>query len=115
MHHPPYTVNYDKGGHVSKETPRLVPMFEKYKVTAVFAGHDHNYQRHVKNGIQYIVTGGGGAPLADTGQSLPGMTEKVESTEHFVPVKVAGNRAHIQAIALDGHIIDTVDVGGTAP
>ena len=111
MHHPPITVNSDRGGHVSKETPLLMPMFEQYKVTAVLAGHDHNYQRHVKNGIQYIITGGGGAPLADTGISIPETTVKVESTEHYVAVKVAGNRAHAQAIALDGHLIDEVDLG----
>jgi hypothetical protein len=29
----------------------------------VITGHDHNYQRYTKNGIQYVITGGGGAPL----------------------------------------------------
>jgi predicted phosphodiesterase len=41
----------------------LVPLFEKYNVSAVFAGHFHNYQRRVINGIIYVITGGGGAPL----------------------------------------------------
>jgi 3',5'-cyclic AMP phosphodiesterase CpdA len=111
MHHPPMTVNSDKGGHVSKEAPELIPMFEQYKVTAILAGHDHNYQRHAKNGIQYIITGGGGAPLADTGISIPNTTVKVESTEHYVTVSVKGNGAHARAVALDGHVIDEVDFG----
>lgn len=111
MHHPPMTVNSDKIGHVSKETPLLIPLFEQYNVTAVLAGHDHNYQRHVQDGIQYIITGGGGAPLANTGIAIPDATVKVESTEHYVFVKVQGNRAHFQAVALDGHLIDEIDMG----
>ena len=43
----------------------LVPLFEQYGVDAVFNGHDHNYERSTVNGIRYIVTGGGGAPLRD--------------------------------------------------
>lgn len=113
MHHPPITVNHGNEGHVSKDTPLLIPLFEKMKVTAVFAGHDHDYQRHVQNGIQYIVTGGGGAPLAKVEPGLPGVTVKVESTEHYVNVQVDGNKAHIQAVALDGHEIDAVDLNPT--
>ena len=75
----------------------------------MLAGHDHNYQRHVKNGIQYIITGGGGAPLANTGIPIPDTTVKVESTEHYVTVKVEGRKAHARAVALDGHVIDEVD------
>ena len=40
----------------------LVPLFEKYGVDIVFAGHDHDYERLYKDGVHYIVTGGGGAP-----------------------------------------------------
>ena len=107
MHHPPLTA-YQLPSHMSKETPGLVPLCEKYKVTAVFAGHDHNYQHHLKNGVHYIVTGGGGAPLAPVDDPIPGITLKVEKVEHFVIVKVEGNHAQIDAIALDGHRIETV-------
>ena len=109
MHHPPLTA-YQLPSHMSKETPGLVPLCEKYKVTAVFAGHDHNYQHHLKNGVHYIVTGGGGAPLAPVDDPIPGITLKVEKVEHFVTVRVNGNRAHIEAIALDGHLIETIDL-----
>jgi hypothetical protein len=37
----------------------------------------------------------------------------VESVEHYVPIEVEGNRAHIRAIALDGHVIETIEL--TAP
>ncbi len=109
MHHPPITA-HQVASHMSKETPGLMPLFEKYKVAAVFAGHDHNYQHHVKNGVHYIVTGGGGAPLAGVENPIPGVTQKVEMVEHFVTVRVEGDRAHIEAIALDGHRIEIIDL-----
>lgn len=41
----------------------LIPIFEQHQVDAVFSGHDSFYERSDKNGVKYIVTGGGGAPL----------------------------------------------------
>ena len=109
FHHPPITAVKRRQGENEREAA-LIPLFERYKVTAVFNGHDHAYQRHVKNGVQYIVTGGGGAPLYAVDAPVPGVTVKAESTEHYVLVKVAGKTAHIQAIALDGHTIDEADL-----
>jgi hypothetical protein len=41
-----------------------VPLFERYGVDLVLAGHDHNYQRFKEHrGVRYVVHGGGGAPL----------------------------------------------------
>lgn len=112
MHEPPVTVNHKHPNHVSTWTPTLVPMFEKHHVTAVFAGHDHNYQHHLKDGIHYVITGGGGAPLAPAEEPLPAITLKVESVEHFVRVHVDGERAAVEAVALDGHLIDRFELKG---
>ena len=109
MHHPPFTA-YQVPSHMSKVTPTLVPLFEKQNVTAVFAGHDHNYQHHLKNGVHYIVTGGGGAPLYDVDQPIPGITLKVEKVEHFMPIRVEGGKVHMEAVTLDGRVIETIDL-----
>jgi acid phosphatase type 7 len=109
MHHPPFTaVRARQDGN--KLVMAMLPLFEKYNVQAVFGGHDHNYQHHVKNGIHYIVTGGGGAPLYPVDGPIPGITKKVESTEHYVNVKVNGKKARLEAIALDGHLIEGIDI-----
>src|SRR4030081_1568688 len=92
----------------------LVPMFEKYHVTAGFFGHDHNYQHYLKNGIHYVITGGGGAPLYDVNKPPAGITQKVVSIENFVSVSVQGKSAHVRAIAVDGHVLDEFDMTGTA-
>jgi len=62
LHHPPYT----SGGHRGDERPiadYLVPLFEANGVDMVFSGHNHQYERSIKDGIYYIVSGGGGAYL----------------------------------------------------
>jgi predicted phosphodiesterase len=110
MHHPPMTA-YNEPNHISKETPGLIPLCEKYKVTALFAGHDHNYQHHILNGIHYIITGGGGAPLANVDTPIKGITQKVEKVEHYVKVIVEGKKARTEAIALDGHLIESIVFG----
>ena len=108
-HHPPFTaVSTRQAGN--KEMTALVPLFEKYKVSAGFFGHDHNYQHHLKNGIHYIITGGGGAPLYDVAKPDPAITKLVMSTEHFVGIAVEGKVARIEAIGLDGSVIEKIEI-----
>ena len=110
MHHPPITaVKRRQSGR--PRVADMVPFFEKYAVTAVFNGHDHNYQHHVQNGVRYIVTGGGGAPLYPVDGPLEGITQKVESTEHYVRVDVTPETAVLEAVALDGRLLDRIELG----
>ncbi len=108
FHHPPYSAIKKRG--INEDTVKFVPLFEKYKVHAVFSGHDHAYEHFLQNGVHYIVTGGGGAPLYDVDSPLPGITQKLEKVEHFVDIKVDGKRAAIEALALDGRRIDYVEL-----
>jgi len=79
-------------------------------VRYLFNGHDHNYQHHEFLGVHYIVTGGGGAPLYPVDGSLEGITKKVVMTEHFVRLKVTPTSAAVEAIALDGSVLDAFEV-----
>jgi len=108
-HHPPITaVSRRQGGN--PEMTALIPLFEKYKLTAGFFGHDHNYQHYLKNGIHYVVTGGGGAPLYDVDKPAEGITIKAVSTEHFVKIHVEAGVMKVTAIALDGSILDEFEI-----
>lgn len=109
MHNPPFTA-VKRRQKEAGDVQALVPLFEQYKVAGVFTGHDHNYQHHLKSGVHYVVTGGGGAPLYEVDGPIPGLTLKVESTEHFVQIKVEGKKAAVEAVALDGRVIDTFDL-----
>ena len=63
FHHPPFT---NSKMHKDNKGVRdhFLPIFEKsLKLKFVFNGHIHLYERFKEKHINYIVTGGGGAPL----------------------------------------------------
>jgi len=115
VHHPPFTAMGKRQGGAKKLADALAPIFQKHHVQAVFSGHDHNYQRHIVGGIQYIVTGGGGAPLYDLDSPIPGVTEKAVKVENFVLAKVNGAQCAMEAVALDGSTIESFVVHSKSP
>ena len=54
MHHPPYS----SGSHGSVEEMQWP--YQEWGATAVLAGHDHVYERIVRDGFPYFVNGLGG-------------------------------------------------------
>lgn len=62
LHFPPFS-SRDSNGPKRAVREYLVPLFERYRVPLVFAGHDHFYERSFKDGVTYVMTGGGGEPL----------------------------------------------------
>ncbi len=108
-HHPPFTAVASRQGQNPQMTA-LTPLFEKYHVTAGLFGHDHNYQHYLKNGVHYIVTGGGGAPLYDVDKPAAGITQKVVSIENFVKVNSDSTGLHVEAIDIEGRTIDKFDI-----
>ena len=108
-HHPPMTAVKRRQGDNPHMTA-LEPMFEKYKLSAGFFGHDHNYQHYLKDGVHYFITGGGGAPLYDVDVPPAGITQKVASTENFVIVQVNGNAARIEARTPEGQTLEVTEL-----
>ena len=82
----------------------LPPLLEKYGVQLVLSGHDHYYQRNQVNGITYIVTGGGGAPLHPVGRGPS--TLFAEETYHFLRVAVRRDVFAVTGVRLDGSEFD---------
>ena len=86
-HHPTFSSSFH--GDTEKMQQYLQPLFEKYGVQLVFAGHDHCYERLIIRGINYVVTGGGGAFL--TGEKalvrIP-ECQVFRKEHHFVGVEV---------------------------
>src|SRR5262249_7957676 len=108
-HHPPMTAVKVRQGDNPHMTA-LEQMLRRYKVAAGFFGHDHNYQHYLKNGIHYVTTGGGGAPLYDVRIPPAGITQQVASIENFVGVDVKGKVAHLKAVAINGKTLNEFDV-----
>jgi hypothetical protein len=108
-HHPPFTAVERRQGD-NPHVTALVPLWEKYRVTAGLFGHDHNYQHYLKNGVHYVGSGGGGAPLYDVNKPDPAITQKVVSIENYVSISVNGKTAKVQAIDISGKIIDEFEL-----
>ena len=107
FHHPPYTC----GGH-SGDTDVVrnwVPLFESYGVRLVLSGHDHNYQRFApRNGVTYLVDGGGGAglyPLRGCPRSYPPRVRALYQ-HSFLYVSATDERLDVSAVNLRGQTID---------
>ena len=49
-----------------------VPLFERYRVSMFFGGHDHDFERGRIGTLDYVVTGGGGAELRSARCGVPG-------------------------------------------
>jgi 3',5'-cyclic AMP phosphodiesterase CpdA len=106
FHESPFSVG--PHGDTPEAQEYLHPLFAKYKVSLVICGHDHLYYRMKRDGVNYVVTGGGGAPLYppdNAKDALPGDVYK--SVHHVVELTVQGNTITGKAIAEDGSIIDT--------
>jgi 3',5'-cyclic AMP phosphodiesterase CpdA len=98
MHHPAYSAGYH--GSTPQIQDAWVPIFERYGVDLVLAGHDHDYQRMVPiHGVTYIVTGAGAKTRpADSNES----TAYAASVLHYVDIEVWEDRIEVTAYSADG-------------
>ena len=62
-HRPHYDVGSKKYEDVEGVETSLTELYDKYKVIAVFSGHDHIYYRTKRNYTNYIISAGAGAPI----------------------------------------------------
>jgi predicted MPP superfamily phosphohydrolase len=105
LHRPPYS----SGDHGSSTAVReaFVPLFERYGVDIVFAGHDHDYERtEPLQGVTYIVTGGGGRSTRAVGRSS--FTAYSEDVLHFVYAEVDDDTMMLHAIDAVGREFDSL-------
>jgi MYXO-CTERM domain-containing protein len=92
----------------------VIRMMRDRKVDLVIAGHDHVYERGMGQGIKYVVTGGGGAPLYSKKHDTP-ETLAFEPAYHFVDVAVDGERVRVVAQRASGGVIEACNFVGMGP
>lgn len=106
MHWGPYSSGENlKHGSNDEARHHIVPLARKHRVDAIFAGHDHFYERGNDDGLTYFVTGGGGAPLYDAGEIEE--TAFSRSVYHYVVVDVVGSMAQVTAKDTAGVAFDS--------
>lgn len=109
FHHPLYSSG-KKHGSQEDLKKILEPIFMQYGVRVVFSGHDHFYERMtVQNGIQYFVTGAGGA-LRRGGLNMSSTIRAAsfDKDNHFMVIELTESEIVFKAISRIG---DTVDKG----
>lgn len=105
MHQHPYCA----GGHNSNLALRntLGPLFEEYRVDMVFSGHSHFYQRNGPiNGVIYLITAGGGAPLHTPAESS--WTQYSEKSHHCVHFTAWPDSLKLEMVRTDGSVGDSL-------
>ena len=87
---------------VNDKSSELHKLFLSSGVSAVFTGHDHLYCKYQKDGLYYVITGGGGSPLykdACLGKEI--------SQYHFLNVEIEGDTITISAVNNQNATIDS--------
>jgi len=108
FHHPLYSSGERHG---STPTLREVwePLFMKYGVTVVFAGHDHFYERtKPQNDIVHFVTGSGGQLRKGNIDRRTGLTASGFDTDRaFLAAEIDGDELFFNVISRTGAVIDS--------
>ena len=117
VHQPPFSLG-DHCGAALDEADWL-PLFEAHHVRAVFAGHDHAYERMERRGVRYFVSGGGGAPVyREHGCAAYDRAARrvYRPVHHLLRVRVEGTNVEVTALAVaDGAPIDRVRFAAGEP
>ncbi|NPA92610.1 MAG: alkaline phosphatase [Chloroflexi bacterium] len=109
LHRPPYS----SGPHGN--TPDLQWPFAQWGATAVVAGHDHDYERILRDGIVYFVNGLGGHPsrYPFEGTPVPGSAIRYRDAHGAMLVTADAQHITFQFIATGGTVVDTYTLSYT--
>jgi 3',5'-cyclic-AMP phosphodiesterase len=105
-------------GDVVDMRSRFLTILNRHRVTAIMAGHEHNYARVVAGPdvdkaltrpLTQFVSGGAGAPFYAQDEKAPWSANirKFAATYHYVLFTIAGDAVRFEAIDLDGRVIDS--------
>lgn len=112
LHKPPLSF----GGYGSNpiESQVLTPIFKTHpKLRAVLSGHNHFYQRLLKDDINYLVIGGAGAPLYDPDPNFHTEVKKQAKQFHYVVFDVDGSKVSFSTLGynIDKKVFSSIDKG----
>ncbi len=101
MHHAPLS----SGDHGS--SPPLMWPYGRWGADAVFAGHDHHYERLEHEGVPYFVNGLGGNPHRyDLSEPLPDSVVRYREEHGAMLVEATRNGIEFQFVTVGGRQID---------
>jgi len=80
-------------------------LFKQFNVKLFISSHYHNYERLSENGIIYIVSAGGGAPLTRLKNFIPQLI-KHETKYHYLVISIELTNISIIVNDIDEKEID---------
>jgi predicted phosphodiesterase len=108
MHHPIYSSGKRHGSDVELRT-FIEPLFVKYGVSVVLAGHEHFYERlKPQNGIAYFTAGSAGKLRSGNIRRGPLYDQGFDTDLSFMLFEQSGDNLHFQVIS---RLAKTVDQG----
>ncbi len=119
QHHPAFSAS--NHGSEPRVQTYLVPLYHKYEVDLVFAGHDHNYERSYPVnksgtpvtdgfGVRYIVAGGFYSDGYSNGTDQWTAISKHGDKGNYVKLDIAGKTISGTAYFGDGEEIESFEV-----
>src|SRR4030095_15876921 len=85
--------------HNTKSMEKLIPLFKRAGVRALFSGHEHNFQHSIVDGINYFVSGAAGKFRNKVPHQFEqAHTRAGSSACHFLLVAVEGNTMTVRAV-----------------
>jgi len=103
MHHPLYQQGKHEGIEMANAAEIHQLFLQHQKIRIVFAGHDHMFHKMRKDGILYVITGGGGGDL-ENGYG--------GDYHHFVKVSLFkdSQRINIKTIGIFYEVVEDFDL-----
>jgi len=119
FHHPIYSSGRRHGSEMDLRA-LVEPLFVRYGVNVVFAGHEHMYERmKPQHGVHYFTSGSSAKLSRDLGKGRPTETELraigFDQDREFMLIEIAGDTLFFQAISRTGHTIDAGTITRAPP
>jgi len=102
FHHPPFMIDAKRGREADVIRPLIHPLLVKLKFCAAFCGHQHGFYSTARDGLRYVVTAGGGAPLWKIDPSLGQPGDLSKKFYHFLGFNDTGKRIEARVFGKDG-------------
>ena len=110
FHHPLYSSGAYHGSETDLRT-LVEPLFLKYGVSVVFAGHEHFYERiKPQRGIAYFIAGSAAKLRAGNIRKTELSAKGFDTDRAFMLVQIAGDEMIFQAISRTGEVVDSGSV-----
>jgi hypothetical protein len=104
MHHPPFSSG-ERGS-----SPALQWPYKEWGATAVLSGHDHTYERILRDGFPYFVNGLGGNGRYEFGKAVSDSEVRYQADYGAMLVEADSDRIVFKFYSRSGLLIDAYTI-----